>query len=129
MKTLVKFLSIIVIGFIVCICIIYLININIMTDEMNNACKVSIESCQNIVKSKIIDDHLGLDCSDYPIYDDESYKDNFISSFNGLVSNKDLYDLDVKCNFENGLLAVYVHNNYSSFIKDKKIVNIIEVCE
>lgn len=128
MKNLVKFMSLIIIGIIVCVCIIYLININIMTNEMNNASKIAVESCQNIVKSKIIDDYLGLD-SECLITDDESYKELFIDSFNSLVSNENLYDLDVKCNFEKGLLAVYIHNNYSSFISDKKLVNIIEVCK
>lgn len=129
MKVLVKFMSLIIIGLIVSISLIYLININIMANEMNNASKIAIESSQNILKSKRIDSYLNLEPEEYPIYDDKSYKDYFISSFNGLVANKDLYSLDVYTDYDKGLLAVYVHNNYSSFIKDKKLINIIEVSE
>lgn len=128
MKSLVKFMSLIIIGFTVCVSLIYLININIMINEMDNASKVAIDSCQKIIKSKFIDNYIDLESS-YPIYDNESYKNYFISAFNNFVSNDSLYDLDVYCNYDKGLLAVYIHNNYSSFIKDKKLVNIIEVNE
>ena len=129
MKTLIKFMTLTIIGSIVCICLIYLININIMINEMNNASRVAVESCQSIIKSKIIDDYVGFENDDTKIYDDNSYKEYFISSFNNLVANKDIYDVEVNCDYETGLLAIYVHNNYSSFIKDKKLVNIIEVYE
>lgn len=128
MKSLVKFMSLIIIGFTVCVSLIYLININIMINEMDNASKVAIDSCQKIIKSKVIDNYIDLESS-YPIYDNESYKNYFISAFNNFVSNDSLYDLDVYCNYDKGLLAVYIHNNFSSFIKDKKLVNIIEVNE
>ena len=127
MKTLVKFMVLIIIGSIVSISLIYLVNINIMINEMNNASKVAIDSCQKIIKSIIIDDYFDIEGYDYPIYNDESYKEYFISSFNRLVSNKEIYDVDIFSDYSKGLLAVYIHNNYSSFIKDKKIVNIIEV--
>lgn len=129
MKTLIKFMTLIVIGFIVCICLVYLINVNIMINEMDSASKIAIDSCQRIVKSKIIDDYIDLDGFAYPIYDNESYKNYFVSSFNNLVKDKDLYDLDVSCDFDKGLLAVYIHNKYSSFINDKKLISIIEVAE
>lgn len=129
MKLLIRFMSLIVVGFITCICLVYLINVNIMKNEMDNATKISIEACQNIVKSKIIDSYLGLNETEYKIHDDETYKEYFISSFNGLVSNKNLYDLDIHTDFERGLISVIVHNNYSSFIKDVKLINIIEVSE
>lgn len=99
-----------------------------MINEMDNASKIAIDSCQKIIRSKTIDDFIDLDSS-YPIYDDESYKSYFISAFNSFVSNKNIYDLDVYCDFSKGLIAAYIHNNYSSFIKDKKLINIIEVSE
>lgn len=127
MKSLVKFMSLTIIGFIVCICLVYLVNLNIMINEMNNASKIAVETCQDIIRFIKIDDYYDIDSFNYPIYDDESYKEYFISSFNNLVSNKDIYDLDVYCDYSKGLLGVYIHNNYSTFIKDKKIINIIEV--
>ena len=127
MKVLVKFMTFIVIGVIVSICLIYLININIMSSEMNNASKIAIETCQNVTKSVIFDKSVGLDVDNYPIYDDESYEEYFITSFNNLVSNSDIYNLNVYCDYDKGLIAVHIHNNYSSLIKDKKLINIIEV--
>lgn len=121
-------MSLIIIGFTVSVSLIYLININIMINEMDSASMMAIDSCQKIMKSKTIDDYINLDSS-YPIYNNESYKNYFISSFNRLVSNDDLYDVDAYCDYEKGLIAVYIHNNYSSFIKDKKLISIIEVNE
>lgn len=129
MKTLIKFMSLTIIGFIVCFCLIYLININIMINEMNNASRVAVESCQNIIKSKILDDYVGFNDTNYVIYDDKSYKDYFISTFNNLVTKDELYDIEVNCDYDTGLLAVHIHNKYSSFIRDKKLINIVEVYE
>lgn len=129
MKILVRFMSLIIIGFIISISLIYLININIMKNEMDSATKISIEACQNIVKSKIIDNYLNLEDSIYPIYNDESYKNYFISSFNGLVTNKDIYDIDLITDYSKGLICAKIHNNYSGFVQDVKVINIIEVCE
>lgn len=127
MKTLVKFMALIIIGSIVTISLVYLVNLNIMINEMNNASKVAIDSCQKIIQSITIDNCFDIEGYEYPIHDDESYKEYFINSFNRLVANKNIYDLDVFCDYSKGLLAVRIHNNYSSFIQDKKIVNIIEV--
>ena len=129
MKLLIRFMSLIVVGIITSICLIYLINVNIMKNEMDNASKISIEACQNIIKSKTIDSYLGLEKSDYEIVDDETYRNYFISSFNGLVADKSIYDIDVHTDYEKGLIAVIVHNKYSSFLKDVKLINIIEVSE
>ncbi len=129
MKLLIRFMSLIVVGIITSICLIYLINVNIMKNEMDNASKISIEVCQNIIKSKTIDSYLGLEKSDYEIVDDETYRNYFVSSFNGLVADKSLYDIDVHTDYEKGLIAVIVHNKYSSFLKDVKLINIIEVSE
>ncbi len=100
-----------------------------MINEMDNASRIAVDSCQKIVKNKIIDEFIGLDGYEYPIFNDDTYKQYFITSFNNLVSNKDIYDIDVKCDYGKGLLAVNIHNKYSSFIKDKKLINIIEVGE
>lgn len=127
MKLLIRFMSLIVIGFITCICLIFLINVNIMKNEMDQAAKISIEACQNIIKNKTIDSYLGLDSPNYEIYNDETYKEYFISSFNGLVADRHLYDIDVYTDYEKGLIGVIIHNNYSSFVKDVRLVNIIEV--
>lgn len=126
MKLLVRFMSLIIIGFLISISLIYLININIMKNEMDNATKISIESCQKIMKSRCIDSYLKLDGFEYPINDDDSYKEYFISSFYGLVTNKNIYDIDVYTEYDKGLISVYIHNNYSNFIQDIKLVNIIE---
>lgn len=129
MKLLIRFMSLIIISIIVSISLVYLININIMINERDNATKIAVESCQTIIRSRIIDSYLDIDDSTYPIYDDYSYKEYFISSFLGLVSNKTIYDIDVYTDYDKGVIAAYIHNNYSSFIKDKKIVNIVEVAE
>lgn len=129
MKLLIRFMSLIIISIIVSISLVYLININIMINERDNATKIAVESCQTIIRSRIIDSYLDIDDSTYPIYDDYSYKEFFISSFLGLVSNKTIYDIDVYTDYDKGVIAAYIHNNYSSFIKDKKIVNIVEVAE
>lgn len=127
MKLLIRFMTLIIISIIISISLVYLININIMINERDNACKIAVESCQNIIKNKIIDSYLELDEEDYEIYNDQTYKDYFISAFNGLVSNNSIYDIDVYTEYDKGLIAVYIHNNYSSFIKDKKLINIVEV--
>ena len=129
MKLLVRFMTLIVVSVIISVSLVYLININIMINERDNACNVAIESCQNIIKNMIIDSYLQLNEDDYKITDDQSYKDYFISSFNGLVSNKNIYDVDVYTDYSKGLIAVYIHNNYSSFVKDKKVINIVEVSQ
>lgn len=129
MKLLIRFMSLIVVGFITSICLIYLINVNIMKNEMDNAAKISIDACQNIIKSKTIDSYLGLQSQEYDIYDDETYKDYFISSFNGLVADKSLYDIDVHTDYDKGLIGVIIHNKYSTFVKDVRLINIIEVSE
>lgn len=122
-------MTLIVVSVIISVSLVYLININIMINERDNACNVAIESCQNIIKNMIIDSYLQLNEDDYKITDDQSYKDYFISSFNGLVSNKNIYDVDVYTDYSKGLIAVYIHNNYSSFVKDKKVINIVEVSQ
>lgn len=129
MKILVKCMTLVIGGFVVCLSLVYLININIMINEMDNACKNAVDACQKIMKSQRIDSYLSLELSDYPIHDDQSYKEYFISSFNNLVTNDELYEIDVYCSFDKGLIAAHIHNNYSSLIKDKEIVNIIEVSE
>lgn len=100
-----------------------------MINERDNAAKIAVESCQNIIRSRIIDDYLDINDSIYPIYDNQSYKDYFISSFMGFITNKNIYDIDVYTDYDKGVIAAYIHNKYSSFIKDKKIVNIVEVAE
>lgn len=129
MKLLVRFMSLIIVGFIISISLVYLININIMKNEMDNAAKISIDACQNIIRSKLIDKYLSLNETDYVIYDDESYKQYFLTSFYGLVANKDIYNIDVYTNYNKGLIGVIVHNNYSNFLKDLKLINIVEVSE
>ena len=100
-----------------------------MKNEMDNATKISIDACQNIIKSKLIDEYLSLNGTDYEIYNDDSYKEYFLTSFYGLVANKDIYNVDVYTDYNKGLIGVIVHNNYSNFLKDLKLINIVEVSE
>lgn len=107
------------------ITLIDLINMNIITNELNNASSIAVGQTQKYIKELKIDEFENGACSTMT---NEKYRSYFIERFNECVKKPNYYDLaNVEADYNHGLLYVSIKCKKYPKVKEKKLINIIEI--
>ena len=121
MKLVVRTIFLLVLTALMTYLIVYLNNVNFLTNEIHNA--TYLASQETMVKEM---DYL-IDNSDSDVKTLEYKMDEyFIDRFNGLVKDPSVYELDVVSDEKHGIFNVNVSSNYSSLVKDVNLTSIVE---
>ena len=124
MKILVRIMGITIIGLLTIICIIYLINTNVIINELNNCSALAMKQTQELMKKKIVDQ---LDKKQSYIFSDISYEDYYKKCFNEAVVDSNVYNLYVEGDADKGIIYVKIRVPRYKFIPEKRLLHIIDV--
>ena len=125
MKVLIRIMGLIIVSFIVTLTLIDLINMNVITNEMNNASNIAVAQTQKYIKNIKIDQLEG-DTSIYISNDD--YRNYFIERYKEQVKDYSIYDFSkTEADYYHGLLYVEISCNKYPKVRKKKLINIIEI--
>lgn len=124
MKILIRIIGLLIISLIIIFCGIYLINTNIIANELNDCSALAIKQTQNIMQEIV---KKRLDREEVNLFADKGYSDFFVESFNDLVLDSSLYDIRVDSDYNKGIIFVEIDVPKYKLIPKKKLVNIINV--
>ena len=123
MKILIRIIGLLIISLIIIFCGIYLINTNIIANELNDCSALAMKQTQNIMQEIV---KKRLDREDINLFGKE-YGEYYVESFNDLVLDPTLYDLKVESDYAKGIIYVEIDVPKYKLIPIKKLVNIINV--
>lgn len=114
-----------IVSTVVTITLVGLINMNIITNELNNASSIAVGQTQKYIKELKIDE---FENNVNNAMTNEEYRNYFIERFNENVKKPNYYDLtDVEADYNHGLLYVSIKCKQYPKVKAKKLINIIEI--
>lgn len=124
MKLLVRTLGITIIGIIVSIGMIYLINTNIIINELNECSSLAMVQTQKSIVQSIKDK---LDLIENNDFDNNKYKEYYKDHFLTFVNNSSIYDIFVDCNIDKGIIYAEITVPRYKLIPTKKLLSIIDI--
>lgn len=123
MKILIRIIGLLIISLIIIFCGIYLINTNIIANELNDCSALAMKQTQNVMQEIV---KKRLDREEVNLFKKE-YGNYYVDSFNDLVLDSSLYDIKVKSDYTKGIIYVEIDVPKYKLIPIKKLVNIINV--
>lgn len=124
MKILIRIIGLLIISLIIIFCGIYLINTNIIANELNDCSALAIKQTQNIMQEIV---KKRLDREETNLFVDKEYGEYFVENFSDLVLDSSLYDIRVDSDYNKGVIFVEIDVPKYKLIPKKKLVNIINV--
>lgn len=124
MKLLVRILGITVMGIVVSIGIIYLVNTNIVINELNECSSFAMKQTQLAIEDSIKDK---LDLIENNEFDDDKYENYYRECFNSTVEDSSIYEMDIDCNADKGIMYVQIDVPDYKYIPTKKLLSFIDI--
>lgn len=124
MKILIRVLGLSIIAIIVAICSIYLINTNIIANELNDASALAMINTQDKMKQVVVS---RLDREEKDLFSGTTYKDYYIDCFKELVEDETKYDINVEADYSKGIIYALIETPNYKLVPTKRLINIINV--
>lgn len=123
MKILIRALGIIIVCLLVSACFLYLLNTNVIINELNECSSLSMNQVQEYMES-IIKDRLDNKTVNFS---DDDYKSLYINYFNNAVQDGNKYTVNVDADSNKGIIYTNIKVNNYPLIPNKELLNIIDV--
>lgn len=124
MKLLVRIVGITVMGIIVSVGVIYLVNTNIIINELNECSSLAMKQTQIAIENSIKDK---LDLIDNNDFDDDKYEEYYKHCFLSAVNDDSLYLLDIDCDADKGIMYVKIDVPSYKYVPTKELLSFIDI--